>query len=147
LKFGDYSRSRLRLLRFELKEHIAECEWLARPNDPWDEGLAWHVRHHNQTLQALQDALNIRETLFRTIPEARSVRVRVYRQQQGAEPELIITGSLNRQDKVPLRIASLAMRAMLFGLHFRLDDGQLGALDWKPANFQFARAMSSDGDK
>lgn len=142
LKFGEYSRSPLRLLRFELKEDKAECEWLARPNDPWDEGLAANVRQRNETVQALADALRIREALFKAIPEVRSARMRVYRQQHGAGPELIITGSVSREDQVPPRVASLAMRAMLYGFQFRLEDGELSVLDWKPDAFEFAREMS-----
>ena len=127
LRFGEFSRAKLRLLRFELREDMAECEWVARPNDPWDIDLPAHVREQNHTLQALRDALNIRDALFKTIPAVRSARLRVYRQ-GAAEPELIITGSVSREDTPPPRVASLVMRAMLYGLQFRREDGALGPL-------------------
>lgn len=128
LRFGDYSRAKLRLLRFELRGETAECEWVARPNDPWDAGLPAHVRDQNQTIQALHDAINIRDALFKSMPAVKCARLRVYRQQEEQEPELIITGSVSREDVPPPRVASLAMRAMLYGLHFRLEDGALGPL-------------------
>ena len=128
LRFGEYSRSKLKLLRFELNGESAECEWVARPNDPWDTGLPAHIRDQNHTLQALHDALNIRDALFKSMPLVCSARFRVYRQQDEREPELIITGSVSREDVPPPRVASLAMRAMLCGLQFRLEDGALGRL-------------------
>ena len=50
LRFGELSRAPLRLLRFELRGQEAECEWMARPPDPWDADLPPAIARRNQTL-------------------------------------------------------------------------------------------------
>src|SRR5260221_14597745 len=92
LRLGELSRASLQMLRFELKEDMVECEWLARPNDSWDVDLPAHLREQNQSLQALRDALSIREALFKSIPGVQVARVRVYREREETGLELIITG-------------------------------------------------------
>jgi hypothetical protein len=125
MRFGEYSRAPLGLLRFELEESSAECEWLARANDAWDVDIPLQIRQQNQTLQALHDALNVREAIFASIPEIQTLRVRVYRLGEGSSAELIITGFMSREDEPPPRLSSLVMRAKLAGLHFTLEDGFL----------------------
>ena len=136
LRFGERSRLPLKLLRMELHEDSAECEWLARPNDPWDVELPAHVREQNETWQALRDALSVREALFQSLPEVRCARFKVYRQQKAADPELIISGTVSRDDEVPPRLASLVMRAKLCGLRFNLSDGMLESLGPKAGSTQ-----------
>lgn len=34
MRFGDLTRAPLRMLRFQLNENVAECDWLARVPDP-----------------------------------------------------------------------------------------------------------------
>jgi hypothetical protein len=129
MRFGELSRAPLKLLRVELCEHSAECEWLARASDPWDRDLPSATRAQNQTFQALHDAIAIRDLLFSSIPEIRSAALSVYRQTASDSRELIITGSVNREDAPPPRVSSLVMRAKLYGLKFRLEEQALGRMD------------------
>jgi hypothetical protein len=129
----------------ELREDYAECEWLARPNDPWDQDLSEQIREQNKTSQALQDALTVREFLFSSIPQIRHANLKVYCPTAWHPLQLIITGSVNREDVPPPRIASLVMRAKLYGLHFDLVDGALGPLDLKSNEGEFTTEPSCHG--
>jgi hypothetical protein len=115
----------LKLLRFQVQESTAECDWIARPPDARDADIAPRIREKNQTLQALRDALAVRQLLFRIMPEIKSARFRVYQYRAGVAQELIITGTVAREDEPPPRISSLVMRAKLCGLHFSLSEGVL----------------------
>jgi hypothetical protein len=137
-RFGKLSRAPLTLLRFEVRGELVECEWMVRPMDPWDEALPRDIGLRNQTLQALQDALALRELLFEILSAAQTAKFRAYRQSSGGSTELVITGNSSRKDETPLRVASTAMRAKLCGLHFSLDDGVLQPLSAKGRNFEFA---------
>ena len=138
LRFGERSRVPLKLLRLELREDTAECEWLARANDAWDADLPVEVREQNETFQALHDALTVREFLFFSLPEIHCASFKVYRETEWQSRQLIITGSVNREDEPPPRVASLVMRAKLYGLYFRLQDGVLHPLDRKANDFELA---------
>ncbi len=92
MRFGETSRMPLRLLRLELRHETAVCEWMARANDPWDSDLPIATSEQNQALQALQDAMTVREFLFATLPEVRSASFRGYRPAEGEPVELIIAG-------------------------------------------------------
>ena len=61
LRFGELSRAQLRMLRLEWRGDTLECEWIARPADPWDASLPAGVAERNQTVQALSDAMQIRD--------------------------------------------------------------------------------------
>jgi hypothetical protein len=128
MRFGKLSRASIRLLRLELRGDLAECEWMARPPDPWDAGLLPGIGERNASLQALEDSIAVRNLLFSAIPGVSTAVFRVYRQADDEDAELIITGTLNRQEKVADHLPSLAMRAKLCGFRFWLDDGVLGAL-------------------
>jgi hypothetical protein len=138
MRFGELSRAPLRLLRFEMRGDEATCEWTARPPDSWDADLSAGVREQNEALQALRDAVQVRELLFSVLPEVQSAHFRVYRRCGGEPPELIITGALSRDDEPPANIPSLAMRAKLYGLHFILDDGSLQALQTQEHDLEIA---------
>lgn len=123
LRFGELSRSPLKLLRLELREDCAECEWLARASDPWDADLPIDLKAGNEVLEALRDALAVRKHLFASLPQIRCASFRVYRAMEGQSRELIIAGSVSREDEPPARVASLVMRAKLCGLRFNLSEG------------------------
>jgi hypothetical protein len=127
-RFGKLSRAPLKLLRFEFRGEIAECEWMARPADPWDADLPASVGEKNASSQALEDSLAVREMLFAAMPGVSSAVFRVYRVVEGAEAELIIVGTVERDEQVAGNIRSLAMRAQLLGFRFWMDNGVLGTL-------------------
>ena len=145
MRFGELSRAPLKMLRVELCEHSAQCEWLARSSDPWDRDMPAETREQNETFQALHDTLTVRELLFSSIPQISLVSLRVYRRTKWQSRELIITGSVSREDAPPPRIASLVMRAKLYGLHFCLMDGVLGPLDLEPNEREFTNEASCHG--
>lgn len=128
LRFGKLSRSPLHVLRFELQGETAECEWIARQPDAWDSDLQPRIRNYNASLQALQDALALRELLFSEFPGMQTAVLRAYREIEGQAPELIIEGLVERSELAPKDTPSLVMRAKLEGLRFWLDDGTLEAL-------------------
>jgi hypothetical protein len=136
LRFGERSRLPLKLVRLEMREDFAECEWIARRPDPWDHDLPAHAREQNETWQALRDALSIRDALFKSIPEVRFARLKVYRQQSAVDPELVISGTVSRDDEVPPRLSSLVMRAKLCGLRFNLSDGAFESLSPEAGSLQ-----------
>jgi hypothetical protein len=126
LRFGELSREPLKLLRLELRRDEAECEWIARPADPWDADLPPSMGERNASLQALEDSLAVRSLLFAAVPSVSSAVFRVYRQIEPEHSELIITGTVTRDDQAAANVCSLAMRAQLCGLRFWLADGVLG---------------------
>jgi hypothetical protein len=128
LKFGELSRAPLRLLRFNLEGQTAECDWLARPADMWDETLPRQVRERHTSMQALHDAIAIRELTFALLPDVRTADLRVFRQSAREPPLLIIAGTTARQEPEVTKVTSPVMRAKLYGFRFWLDDGVLVSL-------------------
>jgi hypothetical protein len=126
-RFGDLSRARLTLLRFEVRGNEAECNFLARPADMWDADLAPRISGRNVSVQALRDAISVRALLFRILPDISKAVLRIYRM-SGESIELIITGVVSREEQAPATVRSLTMRAKLCGLQFWLDDGILESL-------------------
>lgn len=139
LRFGELSRAPLRLVRLQIRETAgemaAECDWIARNPDPWDADLAREIGRRHASLQALKDAIDIRALLFATLPQLAAARLRVYRETHSRSlRELIIAGQLRRRDSTFRSVHSLAMRAKLVGLRFRLENGFLDRL---PRDEQF----------
>lgn len=127
-RYGELSRARLSLLRVEWCREYAECDWLARPADPWDADLPAIVGKRNAATQALHDAIKIRGLLFRVLPDLQSAELRAYRYSPEQSLELIVSGTVSRQVRAPASVRSLAMRAKLFGFSFWLDEGVLESL-------------------
>jgi len=128
LRFGRLSRAPLRLLRLEWRGDHVDCDWIARLQDEWDRGLPRHVTDGQTALQALEDAIVVRDLLFYALHDISSATFRVYRQVGGEPAELIITGTVTKPEPLRWNIHSLVMRAKLCGFRFCLDDGKLVAL-------------------
>ena len=137
MRFGELSRAPLKLLRLELRESDAHCEWLLRRNDAWDRDLPKQLQEGNQAEQGLRDAIRLREFLFALLPEVKRATVEGYREHQGGL-ELTISGILHRSDKVAPKIVSLGMRAKLYGFRFCLEDGVLQPLQINADKFVFS---------
>jgi hypothetical protein len=127
LRFGRLSRAPLRLLRLEWRGDHVNCDWLARPQDEWDQDLPQRVGNSNASMQALEDAIQIRELLFCVLNDISSATFRVYRQLASEAHELIIVGTVVRSEPVRWCVDSVTMRAKLCGLQFSLDNGRLVA--------------------
>jgi hypothetical protein len=128
LRYGALSREPLLLLRFEWRGDSMECDWLMRPPDPWDQDLPEHLARDNQTLQALRDALSLREVIFESFPAVTNADLRMFRADGEHRLELVMTGKVNRYNDAFERVASLAMRAKLCGFHFTLKTGEMERL-------------------
>jgi len=98
---------------------------LMRPPDPWDADIRPRLAREQQTLQALRDALGLRRMIFISFPSVMTAELRMYRDAQGDELELMMTGSVSRTNEVLERVASVVMRARLCGFHFTLASGVL----------------------
>ncbi len=129
MRYGELSRSPLGLLRIEVRDGHAECDWLARMPDVWDSTLPGNRGAQLASEQALRDAIGVSELLFESVPEVKEAQFRAYRQSAREPPDLVITGKLRREAPSVLRVPSLAMRAKLHGFHFWLDDGVLVPLE------------------
>jgi hypothetical protein len=128
LRFGRLSRAPLRLLRLEWRGDHVECDWIARSLDEWDKALR-PLSDGNASLQALEDAIIVRDLLFYALHDISSATFRVYRQvAESGPPDLIITGTVNKPEPVRWNVRSLAMQAKLCGFQFCLDNGKLLAL-------------------
>ena len=128
MRFGELSRAPLHLLRLEVTEFNVKCDWYMRPADEWDDALPAAVRENNQSIQAVLDAMRVRELLFATFKEIPAAELCVFRPSDGETPELVMAGTVRREDEVPTRIGSIAMQAILLGFRFTFSDGTLMAL-------------------
>ncbi len=137
LRFGDLSRAPLKLLRFELRADVADCDWMARPPDPWDSSLGRAQRDQNESLQALEDAIAVRNLIFDSFPKIDCAVLRAFRQPAREPPEIIILGTVSRVMPETNRVSSLVMRAKLFGFCFSLEDGQLRPLQVSDRTAEF----------
>ncbi|HSZ16384.1 MAG TPA: hypothetical protein VK764_04745 [Terracidiphilus sp.] len=121
LRFGELTRSPLRLLRLQVTETEVQCDVLARRADSWDAGLPGEVARRNEARQALTDAIEVRALLFKTLPGLDRGELRIYRETQSGR-ELIAAGRVERRDRVARSVRSLAMRAKLLGFQFAYED-------------------------
>jgi hypothetical protein len=125
MRFGELSRLPIRVRRIEISEDCAECDWIMRPPDPWDRWLPTRRQQEQLTEQALLDALKIRELVFRGFPQVQRAGLRMYREHAGAADELMMIGDVERETHRFREVASLVMRAKLYGFRFSLTGGVL----------------------
>jgi hypothetical protein len=128
MRFGEFSRAPLRLLRLEWRGDSLECDWVARPQDVWDASLRRAERDHNVSLQALADAMAVRDLVFDVFPDIASAKLRGFRQEVREPPALIVSGAVGREAPYVLKVSSLVMRAKLYGFQFDLEGGALRPL-------------------
>lgn len=129
MRFGELSREPLRLLRLEWKRDSVECDWQMRPPDKWDSDLPAYLAEKHQTLQALRDAMGLRNIIFASFPAVDCAELRMFREEAGGQPELMMTGTMRRCDEALPRVESVAMQAMLCGFHFCLVEGVLKSMN------------------
>jgi hypothetical protein len=138
LRFGEFSRAPLQLLRLELHDKALACDWMARPGDVWDRDLRQHVRDRNESQQALADAITIRDLVFSELPEVKNALLRAFRYSAAREPpKLIIAGAIARHDPAVAGGASLIMRAKLNGFRFSLEGERLEAISAEEFQLSF----------
>jgi hypothetical protein len=123
LRHGEHSREELKLLRVQWNADAVECDWLMRAPDAWDSSLSPHIVRENQTVQSLKDALGLRNLIFKWFPEANRAELRMFRTDEEGQLELMMTGSVARDNEIYQRIPSIAMRAKLCGFDFNLTQG------------------------
>ena len=140
MRFGEFSRLPIEVSRFQIEGAAAECDWFMRQPDPWDSQLPPRLQQEHRTRQALSDALKIRELIFRGFPQVDRARLRMYRAAAGPEPELLLIGEVERETAGLGRVASLIMRARLYGFRFSLTGGVLERMNAKDAAQSFDAA-------
>ena len=128
MRFGDYSREPLKLLRLQWTEVRVECDWVMRPPDAWDKFLPKPLAEKHQTHQALRDAMNLRDVLFESFPKAALADLRMFRSDGDEHSQLMLTGTVARSNEIMHRVPSVAMRAKLCGFRFTLTQGVLESL-------------------
>ena len=128
LRFGKFSREPLKLLRLEWKELTVECDWLMRPADAWDKFLGTKIADKHVSIQALRDALLLRESVFKAFPRTEHAELRMFRQNPDGSLEVMLTGSVSRSDQVLQRVPSVAMRARMAGFRFSMAQGVLESM-------------------
>jgi len=122
LRYGELTRAPLKPLRFALLADRVECDWLARPQDPWDADLLPGTGLRHASLQTLRDAIDVRSLIFRSFPTLEAAYVRIYRDSPDDKQEMIVTGCVQRNDHSSRRLHSLSMRARVLGFRFQLED-------------------------
>jgi len=133
MKTGEYSRSPLRLMRFQMGEDSVWCDWVARDSDDWDTMLPPSIGQRHASLQALKDAIDARALLFASLPGVDLAHVRAFRRAPDNSLELIVHGEVRRDSESFRHVHSLAMRAKLLGFQFVLEDEILRGLTNGPA--------------
>ena len=128
LRFGKLSRVPLKLLRLEWKVTSVDCDWLMRPADPWDKCLPNSVADKHVSIQALRDALLLREMVFKAFPNIERAELRMFRATEDGGLEVMLMGTLSRSDEILQRVPSVAMRAKMCGFRFSLAQGVLESL-------------------
>lgn len=121
MRFGEFTRAPLRLLRLHVLDDVVECDWMARYPDPWDADLSQSIQQRHASLQTLRDAIDVRALLFSFMPWVETAHCRVYRESSNAAREMIIKGCVQRNDHSSRDVHSLVMRAKVLGFRFDME--------------------------
>ena len=73
----------------------------------------------------LEDAIRVRAMLFSLLDGVHVAELQAFRTLPNDGRELVLVGTVFRDDKLPARNTSLAMQAKLLGFHFTVADGYL----------------------
>ena len=122
LRYGELTRAPLKLLRLAVLADSVECDWLARPQDPWDADLPPRTGLRHASLQTLRDAIDVRSLVFHSFSGLGTAHFRIYRDSSDNKREMIVTGYMQRNDNSSRRLHSLSMRARVLGFRFHLED-------------------------
>jgi hypothetical protein len=125
LRYGELTRAPLKPLRFAVLADRIECDWLARPQDPWDSDLQPATGLRHASLQTLRDAIDVRSLIFRSFSTLETAYVRIYRNSPDNKKAMIVTGCVQRNDQSSRRLHSLSMRARVLGFQFQLENDVL----------------------
>ncbi|MGZ6123350.1 MAG: hypothetical protein ACXWLR_00215 [Myxococcales bacterium] len=133
LRFGELSRAPIEILRLVVRGDFAECDWMTRPPDDWDSNLSPVARDESASRQALTDAMALRAMLLDELPSVRSAALRGFRASERGAPDLVLSGTVTREEPYVLRVASPVMRAKLCGFRFELEHCLLKPLEERRA--------------
>jgi hypothetical protein len=128
MRFGEFSRLPIRLRRFQIEDDLAECDLYMRAPDPWDIHLPLRIQQEHLTEQALRDAMKIRELIFHGFPQVQRAGLRMFREAENSVSELMMVGDVERETYGLRSVASIVMRARLYGFRFSLAGGALERL-------------------
>jgi len=140
LRYGELTRAPLKLLRLTVLADSVECDWLARPQDPWDADLPAKMGLRHASLQTLRDAIDVRSLLFRSFSNLDTAYFRIYRDSQDNKQEMIVSGCVQRNDHSSRRLHSLTMRARVLGFRFHLEDEKLLELPRGDSRFSMSNS-------
>jgi len=121
LRFGELTRAPLQLVRLLVLAEVVECDWLARPADPWDSDLNRNIQQRHISIQTLRDAIDVRALVFEIMPNVQTANFRVFRDASDNSRETIILGCAHRNDHSSRDVHSLVMRAKVLGFRFDLE--------------------------
>src|SRR5438445_12045577 len=93
LRFGEFSRAPIQIMRHELRGDFAECDWMTRPPDLWDSKITLAARNESSSQQALPEAMTLRHLLLGELPHIRSAALRAFRQWDLGRPDVVLAGT------------------------------------------------------
>lgn|SRR5580698_6453720 len=128
MRFGELTRAPLKLIRLLVLDDVVECDWLARPPDPWDSDLKRSIQQRHVSIQTLRDAIDVRALVFEVMPKVQTANFRVYREASDYSRETIILACTQRNDHASRDVHSLVMRAKVLGFRFDLEGDTLRKL-------------------
>ena len=125
LRFGELTRRLFGFFIFKFTDSIAECDWVARQQDPWD---AVSIRRHWSTPRFATGIKGCDRHPLVALCHSAGYRLWLVCASiaNSSHPrEVIIIGDVRRRDSTFRSVHSIAMRAKLIGFRFSMEDGML----------------------